>query len=93
MACYPRLHIKNILHKTDKDLLSSPPRHIGCEHAGGLGLTVGRVHVDVEPGEEVQQLGRQGVSPAEKRGLARESEIFLREIKMRTRIRYGGYLL
>ena len=85
--------IKIILHKTDKALLSSPARHIGCEDAGRLGLAECRVHLDVEPGEEIQQLGRQCVAPAEKRGLARESEIFLREIKMRTRIRAGGYLL
>ena len=85
--------IKIILHKTDKALLFSPARHIGRKDAGRLSLTVGGVHLDVEPGQEVQQLGRQCVAPAEKRGLAGESEIFLREIKMRTRIRDGGYLL
>ena len=74
-------------------MLFSPARHIGREDAGRLSLAVGGVHLDVEPGQEVQQLGRQCVAPAEKRGLAGESEIFLREIKMRTRIRDGGYLL
>ena len=89
----PSAQHKNYFAQNWQDFLSSPPRHIGREHAGWLGLPVGRVHVDVEPGEEVQQLGRQGVASAEKRSLARESEIFLREIKMRTRIRHGGYLL